>query len=211
MTSPSSDLLDQLLSHADLRLARQVHFIVEIDKLKTILRQTPLTDLSRRENDAEHSWHLATMAVLLHEYADADVDLTRVIKMLLIHDVVEIDAGDTFLYDDTPKHVQEEKERAAAVRLFGLLPEDQGKELRALWDEFEAHQSADARFARSMDRFQPFLHNIMTRGEMWLKHGVTASDVRSRLSVIGDGSQKLQALMESLLQFADESGFLAKS
>lgn len=190
------------------RLAAQLKFILEIDKLKSILRQTPLIDLSRRENDAEHSWHLATMAALLAEHAAPDVDISRVLHMLLIHDIVEIDAGDTFLYDATAAGDQEEREQEAADRLFGLLPADQGLAFRALWDEFEAHQSPDARFARSMDRMQPFLHNVFTGGTMWRKNGVTAPMVKKRMAVIADGSEHLHALVLRLIEESVARGFL---
>lgn len=191
-------------------LAERLRFITEIDKLKSIIRQTPLLDRSRKENDAEHSWHLAMMACVLADYADKDVDMLRVIRMLLIHDIVEIDAGDTFLYDTSAgAEQQEEKEMAAADRLFGLLPAPQAREFRALWDEFEAHESADAQFARSMDRLQPFLHNFLTQGMMWRQHGVHPDQVRERMSVIADGSGKLHALVQQLIDEAEARGYFA--
>ncbi len=191
------------------RLSAQLRFIVEIDQLKTIIRQTPLIDLSRRENDAEHSWHLAIMAMVLADFAAPEVDVLRAIRMLLVHDIVEIDAGDTFLYDATAAADQEAREEKAADRIFGLLPEPDGAELRALWDEFEAHQSADAHFARAMDRLQPFLHNIFTGGVMWQKHGVTENQVRTRMRTIADGSAELHALVEKLIGEAVSRGYLA--
>jgi 5'-deoxynucleotidase YfbR-like HD superfamily hydrolase len=190
------------------RLAAQIRFIIEIDRLKSIVRQTPLIDRSRRENDAEHSWHLAMMAMLLAEFAGPDVDATRAIRMLLIHDIVEIDAGDTFLYDVAARADQEEREQRAADRLFGLLPHDQGRDLRALWDEFEAHETPDARFARSMDRLQPFLHNVFTGGFMWQKHSVKADQVRHRMNTVADGSERLHALVERLIEEAETRGYL---
>lgn len=205
----SNEVFGLIAGFTDDRLAAQLRFIVEIDKMKTIIRQTPLIDRSRRENDAEHSWHLAMMAVILAEEADAEVDLNRVLRMLLVHDLVEIDAGDTFLYDTTARLDQEERELKAAERIFGLLPGEQGAELRALWDEFEAHRSADARFARTMDRLQPFLHNILTAGEMWQRHGVTAGAVRTRMAVIADGSAKLHGLVTALIDLAVARGYLA--
>lgn len=159
------------------RLTAQIAFIVEIDKLKQIFRQNVLTDGSRRENDAEHSWHMATMAVVLAEYADPATDLARVIRMLLIHDLVEIDAGDTFLYDAAAGADQMARERAAAERLFGLLPADQAQALRALWDEFEARETLDARFARALDRLQPMILNHHSQGGSWRQHGITADQV----------------------------------
>jgi putative hydrolases of HD superfamily len=202
------DVLGRIAGFTDGRLATQLRFVIEIDKLKTIIRQTPVTDMSRRENDAEHSWHLAIMAVILAEYADGEVDLSRVIRMLLVHDLVEIDAGDTFLYDTAAQADQEARELRAAERIFGLLPGEQGAQLRALWDEFEAHESADARFARSMDRLQPFLYNILTEGEMWRQHGVKASSVRTRMRIIADGSVKLHGLVDHLIDLAVERGYL---
>ena len=189
-------------------LADRLRFVTEIDKLKTVIRQTPLLDRSRTENDAEHSWHLAMMACVLADHAGQDVDMLRVIRMLLIHDIVEIDAGDTFLYDTSAAaEAQEEKERLAADRIFGLLPAGQTAEFRALWDEFEAHESADARFARAMDRTQPFLHNFLTEGMMWREHGVRPDQVRRRMSVIADGSPELHRLVQSLIDVAEARGY----
>lgn len=189
-------------------LADRLRFVTEIDKLKTVLRQTPLLDRSRRENDAEHSWHLAMMASVLADYAKGKVDMLRVIRMLLIHDIVEIDAGDTFLYDTSAgADLQEEKEKAAADRLFGLLPDAQAKEFRALWDEFEAHESADAQFARAMDRTQPFLHNFLTEGLMWRQHGVHPDQVRKRMAIIADGAPDLHRLVQDLIDEAEARGY----
>lgn len=191
------------------RLVSQIGFIVEIDKLKSVLRQTPLIDKSRRENDAEHSWHLAMMVLVLGEYAGPDVDLMRAIKMLLVHDIVEIDAGDTFLYDGEGRKDQDARERAAADRLFGMLPGDIGADLRKLWDEFEAHVTPTAQFARSMDRLQPFLHNVLTMGEAWRHHGVSADQVQLRQKVIADGSAPLHAMVEALIDESVARGALA--
>jgi 5'-deoxynucleotidase YfbR-like HD superfamily hydrolase len=191
------------------RLSDQLRFVVEIDKLKGIVRQTPLIDGSRNETDAEHTWHLATMAVILAEFAGPAVDLTRAIRMILIHDIVEIDAGDTFLYvDAAARAAQEARERQAADRLFGLLPEGQSVALRALWEEFEAHESADARFARTMDRLQPFLHNVFTDGIGWRTHGVTEAQVRTRMRIIADGSAELHRLVERLIDESVSRGYL---
>jgi putative hydrolases of HD superfamily len=192
------------------RLKQQLGFILEIDKLKQVLRRTPLLDQSRRENSAEHSWHLAMMAVILAEYADHPVDLARVILMLLLHDVVEIDAGDTFLYDDSAKRDQAEREQRAADRIFGLLPNEQGAALRAAWDEFEAQETNDARFARALDRLQPLLHNYHTQGGTWSSPGVTFDRVVSRKQVIAAGSSELWAHAEALLKDAAARGFLRK-
>jgi putative hydrolase of HD superfamily len=190
------------------RLARQIAFIVEIDKLKQVLRQTVLIDRSRRENDAEHSWHLATMMLILGEYAAPEVDPLRVLKMLLIHDLVEIDAGDTFLYDRAAAADQAAREAKAADRLYGMLPPDQGATLRALWDEFEAGASADARFARALDRLQPLLHNVHTEGAMWRAHGVRAADVLVRKGVIERGSPALWRYAEALIRDCIAKGWL---
>ena len=154
------------------RLKRQMDFIVEIDKVKNIFRQTYLSDGNRKENDAEHSWHLALMAVLLKEYANEDVDLGRVIPMVLIHDLVEIDAGDTYAYDEAGKATQRAREEAAAERIFGMLPEDQAKWVRELWEEFEAYETAEAKFARVMDNCQPLLLTDAQGGKSWREHGV---------------------------------------
>src|SRR3954471_16778318 len=158
---------------ADTRLTQHIQFVMEIYKLKTILRQTPLMDNSRRENSAEHSWHLAVMALTLGEYAEQGTDLTRVIKMVLVHDIVEIDAGDTFAYDAQGYTDKEEREQRAAARIFGLLPDDQRDELLALWHEFEAITTPEPRFANALDRLEPLLGNYATGGGSWKKPGVT--------------------------------------
>lgn len=208
--SAHDDLFEVIARASSQRLAAQLRFVVEIDRLKSIFRQSPLTfDPARRENDAEHSWHLAMLVMVLSEFASPGVDVSRATRMLLIHDIVEIDAGDTFLYDGQAQSDQEEREQRAADRIFGLLPADQTAEFRALWDEFEAHETADARFARTMDRFQPFLHNVFTGGAMWRHHGVRAGQVRRRMSVIADGSPDLHALVENLIELAVERGYLA--
>lgn len=182
------------------RLTSQIAFILEIDKLKTILRQNvPITEPHRQENDAEHSWHLAMMALLLAEHADEAVDVARVVKMLLIHDVVEIDAGDTFVYDTAGHHDKAEREQRAADRLFGLLPADQTAELRGLWDEFEVRTTADARFAHAIDHFQPVLLNVATKGLRWKVHGVTADRVLERNRVVGESSERLWTYLQGLV------------
>jgi putative hydrolase of HD superfamily len=191
------------------RLAQQIAFILELDRLKTVLRQTLLTDGSRRENSAEHSWHLALMAIVLAEHADTPLDVGRVVAMLLIHDVVEIDAGDTFCYDAAGVLDQEERERLAADRLFGLLPSDQAAAMRGLWDEFEARQTPEARFAAAMDRMQPLLHNLQTGGGTWQIHGIALDQVLARTCPIGAGSTRLWAYAQDLLAQAVSSGMLA--
>lgn len=191
------------------RLTRQIAFILELDRLKGVLRQTLLTDGSRRENSAEHSWHLALMAVILAEHADAPLDLGRVVTMLLVHDVVEIDAGDTFCYDANGVLDQAERERRAADRLFGLLPPDQGATLRALWEEFDARETPEARFAAAMDRLQPLLHNLQTEGGTWRLHGISLDQVLVRSGPIAAASTRLGAHVHALLDAAVAGGILA--
>lgn len=193
----------------DSRLTRQVNFIREIDGLKRILRQTLLADGSRRENSAEHSWHLAVMAAVLYEHADEDVDLNKVIKMLLVHDIVEIDAGDTFLYDPRRQHDDRRAaEEKAARRIFRLLPSDQAENFIALWREFEDRETPEARFAAAMDRLQPVLHNVFTDGITWREHGVTSGQVLQRNEPIGDGSTSLWAYARKVIDEMMERGHL---
>ena len=192
------------------RLARQIEFLVEIDKVKSVFRQTFLTDGSRKENDAEHSWHLAVMAVLLHEYAASDVDLSRVVKMVLVHDLVEIDAGDTFVYDVEGRREQAHREQEAAERIFAILPADQAGEIHGLWEEFEARQTPEAQFAASLDRVQPLLHNYFTQGATWRAHGVTVEMVRKRNRHVADGSPELWRFAEAMIADAVARGYLAK-
>lgn len=161
-------------------LDQQLSFLLEIDRLKSVIRKSPLIDKSRRENTAEHSWHLAMYALVLAEHANDPIDVSRVIKMLLIHDVVEIDAGDTPIHEASGREDQAERERAAAERIFGLLPETQAADLRALWAEFELAETADAQFAKSLDRFQPLLHNIATGGGTWTESNVSGHQVTDR-------------------------------
>jgi putative hydrolase of HD superfamily len=190
------------------RLAQQIDFILEIDRLKSIVRRTPLLDRSRQETDAEHSWHVALMAVLLAGHADPPVDIARVVVMLLVHDIVELDAGDTFIYDDEAVATQRTRERAAADRIFGMLPREQGAELRALWEEFEEQASPEARFAKAMDRLQPLLHNYHTRGGTWAAPGVTRERVLARKRVIGLAAPALWAYAEGLIEDATREGYL---
>lgn len=162
------------------RLQKQFAFILEIDKEKNILRQTLKSDGVSRENDAEHAWHMAIMTLLLVEYAAEPVDVLRTISMLLIHDLVEIDAGDTYAYDEQGKTTRRERELAAADRVFAMLPADQGEKMRALWDEFEAGETPEARFAMAMDRIQPMMLNAATDGQKWKENGVTLSKIMAR-------------------------------
>lgn len=190
------------------RFNRQIEFIREIDKVKSIFRQTPLMDKSRKENDAEHSWHLAAMAVLLAEYAPEGTDIGRVVRMVLLHDLVEIDAGDTYLFDEAAQHDKEEREQKAAERIFGILPQDTGAEFLGLWQEFEARETPDARFAALMDRFQPFLHNISTEGISWLEHGVKRSQVLSRMKPVVEQFPMFWDFLTSNVEMAVEKGWL---
>ena len=191
------------------RLRQQLNFIIEIDKLKQVLRQTPLMDRSRQETDAEHSWHIALMAVRLAEHAaEKDIDLLRVVKMLLLHDVVEIDAGDTFCYDSNAVTSQDEREALAADRIFGLLPADQAEEFRNLWEEFEARATPEAAYAAALDRLQPLLHNYQAGGGTWLNAGVTAEKMRARKAPIEQGSPVLFEFVQGLLRDAADRGIL---
>jgi putative hydrolase of HD superfamily len=190
-------------------LQSQIGFLLEADRLKTVLRQSLITDGSRRENTAEHSWHLALMAVVLAEHAPPGTDLGRVGAMLLLHDLVEIDAGDLFLYADAAAQArQEEAERAAAARIFALLPPAQAAGLRALWEEFEERRTPEARFARALDRLQPMLLNMQTEGGTWAEHGVTLDQVLAKVSLIEEGSASLGAYAQAMIASAVEQGFI---
>ncbi len=191
------------------RLKQQLTFIREIDKVKQIFRQTYLNDATRHENDAEHSWHLAIMAVLLAEHAEVELDIIRIVKMVLIHDIVEIDAGDVHLYSvDRNSDDKVVKEKAAADRIFGMLPDDQTQELRELWDEFETRQTPESRFAGSLDRLQPLLHNYFTEGKSWKEHGITRSQVLAMNGYIQEGSELLWKLAQRLIDDSVEKGYL---
>jgi putative hydrolase of HD superfamily len=190
------------------RLRQQIAFLLEIDKVKQVVRQTLIADGSRRENDAEHSWHLAIMAGILTEYGPPGLDLSRVLRMLLAHDLVEIDAGDTYCYDAAACLTQRDRELKAAGRIFNLLPADQASELRGLWDEFEARETAEARFAAALDRVQPVLLNYHTRGKAWLARGVTRGQVIERNRHIERGAPALWAYVRSLIDDAVERGYL---
>ncbi len=173
------------------RLERQMNFALEADKEKKILRQTHLSDCGRPENDAEHAWHMALMVYLLREYADEEIDAARAVIMALIHDLVEIDAGDTYAYDEEGQKTRKEREAAAAERVFGLLPEDQERELKSLFREFEAAETPEARFVRAMDNFQPLLLNDSNDGRDWKEHGVGITQVMKRHAGTGSGSAVL--------------------
>jgi putative hydrolase of HD superfamily len=193
------------------RLEQQVRFILEIDKLKSIIRRTYLINDRRNENTAEHSWHIAVMAMILAEYSNDPIDVGRVIKMALIHDIVEIDAGDTFVYDAHAALDKSERERVAAERLFGLLPSDQAGELRALWEEFEERDTPESRFAAALDRFIPQLHNYHTHGGSWKEHGITHDRVVAKNVTMGEGAAELWEWTQRLLDDAVAKGFLTKT
>jgi 5'-deoxynucleotidase YfbR-like HD superfamily hydrolase len=191
----------------DARLRRQLTFLIEADRLKTVLRQSPLAAAERRENDAEHSWHLALMVVVLAEHADEHIDVGHTIELVVVHDLVEIHAGDTPLYDTAMAAGQRERETAAAELLFGLLPADQAARVRALWDEFEAEQTPEARFAKAVDRLEPLLLNWMARGGTWRTPGVTADDSRARKAAIGRASASLWAAGRELIDESERRGW----
>lgn len=173
------------------RLEKQFEFCLEVDKEKSIKRQTLQSDGITKENDAEHAWHMALMSLLLSEYSNEEIDLLKTISMILIHDVVEVDAGDTYAYDEVSKQTQREREEKAADRIFGLLPDDQRDKFRALWEEFEEGETPEAKFARTMDNIQPTMLNNATDGQMWLKNKVKLSQILSRNKNTPKGSQKL--------------------
>ena len=190
------------------RLDQQLSFILEIDKLKTVIRQSLLIDMSRRENSAEHSWHLAIMATVLSEYAIEPVNMLHAIKMLLVHDIVEVDAGDTFAYDTAGYTDKDEREQKAAERIFGLLPTEQGRELRALWEEFEARSTPESKYANALDRLQPLLHNSRTQGGTWRIHNVTKDKVLKRMEPIKIGMPEVYPMVEMIIEEACASGWI---
>lgn len=193
------------------RLKKQFDFILEADKEKLITRQTYLGDGSRKENDAEHAWHLALMAVLLGEYANEEIDLLKTVTMLLIHDVVEIDAGDTYAYDEEGKQTKRQRELAAADRLFNILPEDQAAKLRSLWDEFEAAETPEALFAHTMDNIQPMMLNHATDGRAWVEKGVRLSQILNRNAATAEGSEEIwDYAQEHFLMPSVEKGRIKK-
>lgn len=195
---------------ADERLGLQVAFLREADRLKGVLRRSFVLAGERRENSAEHCWHVALAAILLTEYAAEPVDVARVVRMLLIHDLVEIDAGDTFVYDPAARVDKAAREQAAATRLFGTLPVDQGAELEALWQEFEARQTPDARFAASLDRLLPMLHNLWSEGRSWQEHGIRLSQVIEVNRHMAEGAPQLWAHIRPLIEDAADRGLLTR-
>ena len=192
----------------DERLKKQMNFLLEVDKLKFISRQTYLSDGKRKENDGEHSWHLALMAVLLSEYSNEKIDLVKVITMVLIHDIVEIDPGDTYAYDTLGNQSKREREVKAADRIFNILPKDQAQKLRQLWEEFEAYETPEAKFAHVCDNVQPLMLNDATDGLAWREHDVKKSQVLQRNRRTGEGSQVLMEYINRILDKNVESGNL---
>ena len=189
------------------RIKKQFDFILEADKEKKIERQTYISDASRHENDAEHAWHMALMTILLSERSNEKIDVLKTVTMILFHDIVEVDAGDTYCYDPTARATQSEREKAAAERLYGLLPEDQGQKLKALWEEFEECKTPEARFARTMDNIQPLMLNAATDGRSWKEHSVRIGQIMERNKRTKEGSQVLwEHAYESFIRPNLESG-----
>jgi putative hydrolase of HD superfamily len=190
------------------RLTQQLNFILEIDRLKGVMRRSMLVSGDRYENSAEHSWHVALMAVLLSEHSNEPVDVLHIVKMLLVHDIVEIDAGDTYAYDESGKQSQAEREQAAAERLFGLLPADQANEMKAAFFEFDARETAEAKMANAVDRLMPLLHNYYSQGKEWRKHGITREQVIQRIGPVVEGSEALWAFAEEIIDRSVEEGYI---
>ncbi len=190
------------------RLEKQVNFILELDKMKNLYRQIYVLHEERKENDAEHSWHIAIMAILLSEYANSDVDTAKVIKMLLLHDIIEIDAGDTYCYDNEGYKSKAEREEKAAQRIFGLLPDDQYREFYGLWREFEDSLTKEARFAAVLDRLQPLLLNYTKGGISWQEHGIYKDQVINRNENYFSESDELAELIKSVIDDAEKKGWL---
>lgn len=190
------------------RLKKQIEFIIEVDKLKNIMRQSYIADGSRNENDSEHSWHLALMAFILSEYANETIDVLKVIKMVLIHDLVEIDAGDTYAYDDKGNEDKYERECKAADRIFNILPKDQAIEIRNLWDEFEERNTSEAKYAAALDRVQPIILNYITNGKAWIDHGIYKEQVIKRNIHTGEGSEVIWDYIMSIIESAVKKGYL---
>lgn len=208
MTDLDSKRVIELATGVDERLGRQIAFILELDKLKAIIRRSLLIDQSRPENTAEHSWHLAMLALVLGERADPEVDVLRALKAVLVHDIVEIDAGDVYIYDEQARLDKAESEIAAADRIFGLLPDDQAAELRSLWNEYEARDTPTGRFAYALDRLQPLLLNASSGGGPWIENNISQSQVRSVNGPIVEGSEQLWQLASAVIDEAVASGAL---
>ncbi len=189
-------------------LLKQIQFIQEIDKIKYIFRKTKLINSNRPENDAEHSWHLAMMAIILAEYANEPIDVLKVLKMVLIHDIVEIDSGDVFMYDTVKSHDNFDEELRAAKRIFGILPQKQAEELISLWVEFEEMKTPESKFARALDRLEPLLQNVSNNGGTWREFNVGYQQVMEKKRLIQDGSEKIWAFAENLINESVKKGIL---
>lgn len=200
--------ITDFLESKNIRLDQQLRFTAEIDKMTSILRRTMLVDGSRRENDAEHSWHIAVMALIFEEYATEPVNINRAVKMCVVHDLIEIYAGDTFAYDAAGNADKAEREAAAADKLFAQLPKEQGAEIRLLWEEFDAMQTPDAKYAACMDRLQPFLHNTLTGGHTWVESGTVRASVEKRMAVIKDFMPEVYKWVEKNIDNAVSKGWL---
>ncbi len=190
------------------RLKKQIEFLVEIDKMKNVFRRTVLIDGSRRENDAEHSWHFAMLALILNEYCSEVIDVSRVIKIAICHDLVEIYAGDTFAYDSEGHKDKEKREKESAEKLFSILPDDEGKEIKELWLEFENKETPESRFANVCDRFQPLVHNYLTNGHTWKEGDVHAPQVLERMSVIKDAAPEIWKAVTGIVEESAKQGIL---
>ncbi|MBR0137990.1 MAG: HD domain-containing protein [Erysipelotrichaceae bacterium] len=202
--------IQDFLKSGNARLDQQLLFTAEIDKMTEVLRQTLLINKSRRENDAEHSWHIAVMAMLFEEYAKEPVNIGRVAQMCVVHDLVEIEAGDTFAYNPVGNLDKEERERKAADILFGKLPEDQGSYIRSLWEEFDAMETPDAKYAASLDRIQPFLHNTLTDGHTWGNGKVNRAAVEKRMAIVREFMPEVYKWIEANIEQGIEKGWLAE-
>lgn len=192
------------------KLLNDMDFIVEIDKMKTILRQTSVIGVDQREDDAQHSWHISMMAIILEKYSNEKIDILKVLKMLLTHDLVELYAGDTFCYDVKGNEDKRERELQAADKIYGMLDKEKGKELRALWDEFEEMKTPEALFAASMDRIQPMLSNYYNNGGTWKKYNVEKEDIYKRICPVQNSSDDLWEFMEYIIENAQKKGFIKK-
>lgn len=200
--------IQDFLSSDDERLDRRFLFTAEIDRMTSVLRRTLLLDKSRRENDAEHSWHIAVMAMLFSEYATEPVDIGRVVQMCVVHDLVEIYAGDTFAYDIEGNADKEAREKEAADKLFAILPGEQGQMIRGMWEEFDAMETADAKYAACMDRLQPFYHNTLTDGHTWVESGTNRAAVEKRMAVIKEFMPRVYDWVAANIDHAIEAGWL---
>ena len=200
--------LEDFIESKNIRLDQQLKFTAEIDKMTSILRRTMLIDGSRRENDAEHSWHIAVMALLFSEYTIEPVDVSRAVKMCVVHDLIEIYAGDTFAYDVKGNQDKAQREQAAADKLFAMLPSEQGNEIRSLWEEFDAMQTPDAKYAACMDRLQPFLHNTLTNGHTWVEGQTNSGMVKKRMGIIKEFMPQVYDWVEQNISNAIQKGWL---